>query len=291
MLLPWALAAGVLFHADWEDGLGTEEALITDGLYAYERSEGGLVEVVHGGGRHPPARAGKGMLRFEIEKTDGDFGCRGCRRIEVKTDPFVRDMPYSDEDGMSILGETFWYAWSVFNPDGQGPDDKRVMGQWPSRWQDGGYNEGHTMGLEMYDGRWHLSIQRARHPSRHRIIDLGPVATGEWTDWVFQIHWDMDQYPDDGDKGFVRVWKNSRLIDEDGDGYTDTGVNCFLVEDPDEVPFFKFGTYKREGLLWVPERFVAYYDELRIGDASATFEDMAPRGERPDPAGSGVSPE
>jgi hypothetical protein len=31
----------------------------------------------------------------------------------------------------------------------------------------------------------------------------------------------------------------------------------------------------------VPERFVAYYDELRIGDAGATYKDMAPRGDRP----------
>lgn len=280
------LPAAILYHADWEEGTGATEALITDGLYAYESSENGVVEVVAAGGSHPQPRSGKGMLYIEIDMTDGDFGCNGCKRIELKTDPFVRDMPFEADNGMSVFGDTYWYAWSVYVPKGQGPDGKRIMGQWVSRWQNGGYNEGGTMGLELANDRWNLALQRGRDPYRGRIIDLGPVAKGTWTDWVFQIRWDMDGYNadnQDGQTGFIRIWKNGNLRDDNNDGFTDTGVNCFHVEDADEAPFLKFGVYKGSDRLWVPERHIAYYDELRIGDSRATYAEMAPGGDGPAP--------
>lgn len=274
-----ALSGEVIYYLDYEEAPGTSDAQVRDGIYGHEVGDGGIIAAVTAEQTGFAARSGNGMLQVVVHKTDGDYGCGGCKRIELKTDPRVGDMPYTDDNGIANAGDTYWYAWSVLIPEGQGPDGKQIMGQWPSRWRNGGYNEGNTMGLELENDRWRLSIQRSRDPDRHRIVDLGPLTKGVWTDWVFQVRWDMSAYDVDnagGSPGFVRVWKNGQLMADNGNGYTDQGANSFRWERHDEALHFKLGLYKGADRVWDPDTRIAYFDEIRIGTGEETYETMAP---------------
>ena len=132
------------------------------------------------------------------------------------------------------------------------------------------------MAVRLAEDRWHISghyapqrINTNRNRKRSFSKTLGAVRKGAWTDWVFHIRWD---YREKADGGRVEVWQQvdgegyEKVIDYTGPiGYNDArGV------------YLKWGIYKYP---WKREKGnqsprVHFYDEIKIGDAGATFEDM-----------------
>ena len=99
---------------------------------------------------------------------------------------------------------------------------------------------------------------------------------GQWVDWVFNVHWSWHS------DGRMKIWKDGSVIAER------TGPNC---SNDERGPYTSFGVYKwpwkpgNEGKYpdSVTDYRLAYYDELRIGDANSSYQEVSPRGESPEP--------
>jgi hypothetical protein len=98
----------------------------------------------------------------------------------------------------------------------------------------------------------------------------GPTK-GQWVDWVINIRWSWHR------DGYIKVWKDGQPIAER------TGPNC---SNDREGPYTSFGIYKWP---WKPgnegeypdsltDYRLAYYDELRIAGAGASYQHVAPGG-------------
>jgi len=97
-------------------------------------------------------------------------------------------------------------------------------------------------------------------------FDLGN-AIGSWTDWAIHVKFAYTA----GD-GFLQIWKNGVKIMDN------TDPNCF---NDDIGPYLLFGVYKWEwksDYVTNTDERLYYFDEFRIGDAEATYEDVAPGG-------------
>ena len=99
--------------------------------------------------------------------------------------------------------------------------------------------------------------------------NYGVTPVGQWLDFVINVKWSF------GADGFLKIWKNGVLV-------TDlTGGNCF---NDDRGPYINMGIYSR--CLDQDQTITIYYDELRIGDSSSSYSEVAPGGS----AGGSVKP-
>lgn len=116
------------------------------------------------------------------------------------------------------------------------------------------------------------SEYRLEHP-------VGALPKGEWVDFV--CHWKQSNNPAWADEdGVLRLWMNRELVVEQlgPNNYSDTTWPAYQ----------KLGIYKSgwedgvqpTGDSAVSQR-VVYYDEYRIGDATASFRDVDPEGRAP----------
>jgi hypothetical protein len=97
------------------------------------------------------------------------------------------------------------------------------------------------------------------------------VITNTWNHWVIKVVWANNN------TGRIRVWKDGDLVvsyngeTDDGSGqYIKVGINNWSWHDGN------IGTVKHR---------VFYYDNFRIGNASATYNDVAPIQQFPEPTG------
>jgi hypothetical protein len=95
---------------------------------------------------------------------------------------------------------------------------------------------------------------------------VGKVEKGKWVDWVIHAKW---SYSSDG---ILKIWKNNQLI------VNYTGPNLFNDQQPE---FIMFGIYKAWWKSNPPSQrntLTAYFDEVKIGDANSSYDDVAPSG-------------
>lgn len=98
---------------------------------------------------------------------------------------------------------------------------------------------------------------------------------GAWVDIVMHVKWSGATSKNDTD-GFITVWVNGTIVTQV------TGQNYMgeLVDGP----YIKFGLYaagwKTEKDLGVDSRTL-YHDELRVGDANSSYEEVSPGGAPP----------
>ena len=88
----------------------------------------------------------------------------------------------------------------------------------------------------------------------------GAPPVGQWIDFVINVKWHY------GASGFLKIWKSGVLVTDR------TGGNCF---NDDIGPYLKIGIY---GALEQDQTITVYYDELRIGDSSSSYAEVAPGG-------------
>src|SRR5258706_452584 len=95
----------------------------------------------------------------------------------------------------------------------------------------------------------------------NQYADLGPLISNQWVDFVIHIRWAMDT------TGLLQVWMNGTQK-----------INRLNVKTAAITSYFKLGINKF-GWLTQPStvtKRVFYYDEVRIGNASATYNDVVP---------------
>jgi hypothetical protein len=203
---------------------------------------------------------------------EGSYAAKITHR---KSDPKVR-AEIRKFDSVSANTER-WYGYSVFIPKEYAKDPvHEIITQWSNRPADRDPGEGgrrpslslsiRNVKLELNNHWDSRSTTLTRKGVGTKEWDLGPVAKGQWTDLVFHVKW--SHKPD----GVLEVWKNGRLV------VKQTGPNTYNDK---TSPSMKIGIYKRQ---WKnnPEASTTtertlYYDAVRIGDANASYKDVAPR--------------
>lgn len=207
-----------------------------------------------------PTQEGDRVVKFTLYKNDPDVAT--SRRSELRLNAVTNRSEY-------------WYGFSNYLPSSFVKDrSMEIVAQWNAK-PDRNLGEdwrSPQLYLKTENGRWKIvrrwdsqPLTKNNTPEGKETIDLGAYQTGVWTRWVFHVKW---SYQSDG---LVEVWKNGKLV------LRKTGSNTYN----DKVgPFQKFGIYKPDW-KYKPHRSkittrVIYYDDIRMGKASASYQDITP---------------
>jgi hypothetical protein len=175
--------------------------------------------------------------------------------------------------GERVTGE-YWFGASYFVANETGTESWTILGQLagypiPASITLACGGIGHKLGMSR--GRFNYTVQgsdgNGGGGSECKAYDFGPVVKGRWVDFVFHVK--LSGRTD----GLVEAWMDGRRVMEHrGRTWWDDGAR----------PYFKFGPYK--GDPWGrrasgdPEPLVVYTDAIRVGDATASYCDVAPNG-------------
>ncbi|MEI9810414.1 MAG: polysaccharide lyase [Bacteroidota bacterium] len=190
---------------------------------------------------HDKFTEGSSSLRIEVRSTD------------PQTSKSIRSelVQKSDE-----VGTERWYGFNMFLENWS--DDN--AGESVFQWHPGNTTGTGTASLWTSGGRY--VYERNTGGPDNEYTDLGPVVSNQWVPWVIHVKWAADN------TGIMQVWKNGKLVMDK------TGIPT----SPPEGTYFKLGMNKW-GWLDQPStvtKRVFYYDEVRIGNEKASYEDVKP---------------
>lgn len=208
------------------------------------------------------AHSGRYSLKFVLRKSDPAVA--NGKRAEVAMKPELNAKTER------------WVGFSVFLPATFTPDPApEIIQQWHDMpdLSDGGVWRSPPFALYTQNGHWFLAIKSsAKRLTSNKDLsskdyDLGPCVNSQWINWVFHVRFSWE------DDGLIEVWQNGNLVQ------TINGPNTYN----DKVGnYFKLGIYK---WVWMPEKDKGisttterevFYDDVRIGDEDATYNDVAP---------------
>jgi hypothetical protein len=187
-------------------------------------------------------KAGSNALRMEVRSTDAQTSGSIRSEITLDSDPLNQDR---------------WYGFSLYLKDWVDDDAGEVVYQW----HPDNSNGSAAMALLTNGGRFTYVTNNNGTTSNNTYTDLGPVISNRWVDFVIHIRWATDS------TGLLQVWMNGNQL-----------INRSAVKTAALTSYFKLGIDKFGWLSQaspVTQR-VSYYDEVRIGNASATYNDVAP---------------
>ena len=176
-----------------------------------------------------------------------------------------------------------WYGERIYVPDEWVFDPDRavdIVMQWhaiPGNWRATYPN------LEISIGNTNWFVRQSfgnaqEKPTRTNLRLDEPVRPGAWVSWVIHAKWSPR------DEGLLQIWKEGRLVLERG------GPNVYGTIGEDYTPYLKTGIYHPEWHLNKGGRREAFERErpaatnkvifvtgIKIGDARARYEDVAPK--------------
>jgi Polysaccharide lyase len=188
-------------------------------------------------------KAGSNALRLEIR--NGEPLSSGSVRSEITTqlgDPMNQDR---------------WYGFSMYLKDWTDDD----AGEHVFQWHPGNDTGSATMALWTNGGRFNY-VTNAGGTSYNVYTDIGPVLSNQWVDIVIRTRWATDT------TGLLQVWLKGNLV-----------INRSGLKTTSDAPYFKLGINK---FGWIDQsssatsKRILYFDEVRIGNANATYNDVAP---------------
>lgn len=244
-------SSAILFYEDFEDGLGLGKEWIRSGGHG---SQGLTTEQV---------RHGSKSYKFSLTRYDsGDHREELGLRAGFNNDSFC-----------FTIGNEYWIGFSFFLADGYYSNDWAIHHQYhgapdapPTCDPQEPYRnpmlsiqskKGELIAISKWDSRQCTPYHDYEGGSRP---NWGALVTGQWLDFVINVKWSF------GADGFLKIWKNGVLV-------TDlTGGNCF---NDNKGPYIQIGIY---GSLDQDQTMTIYYDELRIGDSSSSYSEVAPGG-------------
>ncbi|WP_205509539.1 polysaccharide lyase [Longitalea arenae] len=193
--------------------------------------------------------------RFELRSSDPETN--GGTRAEISFFPFSASL-------------NRWYAYALYAPSDKFKydDEDDVITQWH---QGGG--ETPALCLRVKEDRLYIRILG-------KWNDIGPFVKDRWRSFV--IHVKHSAYSD----GLIELWCDGTKV------MHYVGANMYKVGDDFDVPNMKFGIYKStwngSGTSSTSTR-VLYYDDIKLGNQYATYEDMVPEpsGIKPSSSSSG----
>jgi hypothetical protein len=219
----------------------------------------------------PAPRSGRHAMRFEW-RTDGV-----AKDAQGHIDNNLKKAHLNGFHAEGLRDQ--WYGFSIYFPkDGMAADSfPEVIAQWHELPD---FAEGETwrnppVDLGYAKGRLHFSWKAdpARVTKNSRIlksetIDLGAPPLDRWVDFVIHIKFDPFGH------GLVQGWMT---VDGERRTFLDR-QNVAIGYNDANNPYFCIGIYKygvKPPYSDFPRR-VIYFDEIRIGDAQATYADVAP---------------
>jgi hypothetical protein len=201
----------------------------------------------------------------------------GCRFELNKTDPDA-DSSSKRTELVQPIGNTLqegWYGFAHYFPSDYLVDTApEIVAQWA------GIPDFHlgedwrspNISLENVSDNYELAIRSSDKPVNIQgdftvqRIPLGVIPKNRWVRWVFHIKFSFTS------EGVVEVWQD--------DVQVVNLQNCNNRYNDESYPYFKFGIYK---WIWkdnpassIVDKRVLYYDEVRIGNENATYNDVAP---------------
>lgn len=209
-----------------------------------------------------PVRAGRYAAEFVLRKSD-PMVSEG-KRCELQ----VNDI--------GEAGGEYWYGFSTLVPGDWKADTRagEVVAQWKGR-EDQELGESGarspSLALRVAGDSWRVTVQADPNPvtretgTPRKSVWRGKIVRDVWTDWVFHVRWSYRS------NGRVELWKDGKRV------RVFKGPNAY--NDKGKI-YFKIGLYKP---AWndsaapsdVTLRRI-YHDEIRIGGATAKYEDIAP---------------
>ncbi len=186
-------------------------------------------------------KAGSNALRLEIRSTDPPTSGSIRSEIALEGDPLNQDR---------------WYGFSMYLKNWVDDD----AGENVFQWQPDNPNGSASMVLLTTGGRFRYATNNGS-TSENDYTDIGPVISDQWIDFVIHVRWATDT------TGLLQVWMNGNQL-----------INRSNIKTATVVSFFKLGINK---FGWgtqtsaVTQR-ILYFDEVRVGNASSTYNDVAP---------------
>ncbi len=257
--------ATVLLYSNWENG--------NYSLDGWSTSGNDTAAIVSDKLNTPePVCSGKAIkFSLHIDEDDNRF----------RTQLTLNKGPLSE----IMIGKEYWLGFSIYLPDSYTPDSlaEETILDFHSR-PDKDLGEGSrnaTVSLRTKGDSWMfqythdaklvtpLKVQGEPVPYTRKQIMLPKFKTGRWTNFV--IHTLYSYKPE----GYLDLWMDGLQVASVRNGI---GFNDLVGS------FIKIGIYKRmwdlEGKTWakrtdVDSRLV-YFDEVRIGDASSSFNEIKP---------------
>jgi acetyl esterase/lipase len=206
-----------------------------------------------------PVRAGKYAMRFEWRAENYVRGSNTSKKATLLTgkEPTCR--------------EERWWGFSMYCPsEGMQKDSKpEILVQWHSTPDKGEAWTNPPLALRNLDDQltvtW-IHDTRKITPDGWRDWDwkrapIGAAPKDRWVDWVWHIKWDP------WGKGLLEVWMDGKKVVDEKE--IAIGMN------DDVGNYMGVGLYKYEGTSDHARR-VVYFDEIRGGNAQATYADVAP---------------
>lgn len=268
---PTTRTDGILFESSFETGDLT-------GFYWHQNRPDVVSADAH------PVRAGQYSMRSYLHRYESAYSYR--TEVIVGSAPDIAEG--TRKPFYFSMGEEYWIGFSIYAPEDLAPDTRRltdVVFQMQASPDDGEIYRSPVFALEMDGDDWRIWRrwdERSLSPRENTftgsdIVYQQPVgsAYGRWTDWVIHVRWSA------GEDGLLQVWRDGQIVVDA------TGPNC---SNDERGPHIALGVYKWP---WKPDapadwKFAAdwrlfYHDELRIGDATAGYEGVAPRSDAATP--------
>lgn len=179
-------------------------------------------------------------------------------RFELRdTDPEVQSGTRAEIVFPEANNLNRWYSFAIYFPrDGYAKDDADEV---ISQWHQGG-------------GKTPALCLRTRNDILYlRVMgvwkSLGTIAKDTWQAYVIHVKHSS------GSTGLVEIWLDGKLI------FTHKGANMYRVTGDIKNPNWKLGIYKStwNGTAKTNSKLrVLYFDDIKMGNENATYEEMAP---------------
>ena len=193
-------------------------------------------------------KAGSSALRLEVRSSDPQTSSSIRSEITRSSDPLNADR---------------WYGFSMYLKDwANDPAGEHVF-----QWHPDNSSGSSALSLWTSGGRFTIVTNNTGTSSGNVYNDIGPVLSNQWVDFVIRIRWST------ATTGLLQVWRNGTLV-----------VNKENVKTAAITNSFKLGINKYGWGIQTSTttQRILFFDEVRIGNENATYNDVAP--------GSGTAP-
>jgi len=236
------------------------------------------------------ARTGTKALRVAMDATRIGAECGYTeKKHRAQFRPYDTPDVYGDRNDATTradMGSTRWYGFSIYFPEGA--DGGTISSWWANTsqytnfFQIMGVSPGdHTPELFLrLTGGGNVNLQSryrvsSGQPEVLRSTDYGVVNKGAWNDFVIQHKRAYDN------TGILKVWINGTL--KMNLVNVPTAIYSAIGAHPDFGPYYGDGT----GADGRPQMYVYYFDSIKVGDASSSYDEVKPAGPTLDPVDTG----
>jgi hypothetical protein len=192
---------------------------------------------------HNKFTEGNSSLRIQIDSTD------------ARTSGSIRSELVQDAEGP---GTERWYGFNMFLENWA--DDN--AGEHVFQWHPNNLTGTATAALWTSGGRYVFETNTSGGSSNSEYTDLGPIISNQWVTWVIHVKWASDK------TGIMQVWMNGKQVIDKTHTVTAPAIGTYF-----KLGINKFGWGNQPSSV---SRRVLYFDEVRIGNSKASYEDVQP---------------